>query len=251
MSGGCTVFWNQANRNDFNGEAAVRQQTWGQAMRHTEGGRPGGRRAILGLSVISILILVGCSSAPKEMATSSPGAPTVVGSQPAITSEPAPTPAVYKPATDKGPAENVPVPVLPDKATEFTKDGLIAFAEYWYSTLGYVYETGGSGPMMEITEPACKPCIFVNQPIAELYESGGWIAGGRMTVHQSTASFEQTPDGTYQVILMIQQAQVRAYDANKILRSERPQGGARANIVVARFIDNHWQAQTAEAVAKQ
>ncbi|MGN5733330.1 DUF6318 family protein [Arthrobacter psychrochitiniphilus] len=250
MSGGCTVFWNQANRNDFNGEAAVRQQTWGQAMRHTEGGRPGGRRAILGLSVISILILVGCSSAPKEMATSSPGAPTVVGSPPAITSEPAPTPAVYKPATDKGPAENVPVPVLPDKATEFTKDGLIAFAEYWYSTLSYAYETGNVLPMQEISDPTCGSCDRVKNSVEPQYSDGGWLVGGLMVVHQSSSTFHEMSDGSYQAVVTIQQESVTAYDVDGAVDSESGYSIARPDIVIATYSEGKWTALRVEHLTK-
>ncbi len=36
----------------------------------------------------------------------------------------------------------MPVPVLPEAAKAETKEGLEAFARYWYSLLNYAYETG-------------------------------------------------------------------------------------------------------------
>ncbi|POH73359.1 hypothetical protein CVS27_10615 [Arthrobacter glacialis] len=158
--------------------------------------------------------------------------------------------AAYQPATAEGPAQNVPVPMLPEKAKEFSKEGLIAFAEYWYETLGYVYETGDSAPMMAVTEAGCKTCAFINEPVGELYKTGGWVVGGKMTVHEATSTFQELPDGTYQAVLMIQQTKVSAYSVDKSLTTEHPQHKARANIVVARYLDDQWRAQTAEALTE-
>ena len=202
----------------------------------------------------ALLALTGCTPAPTGPNTSGPSisstgnpesrAPTTEAAPPTVAE------AVYEPASAEGPAQNVPVPVLPEAAKEFSKEGLIAFAEYWYETLGYVYETGDSGPMMAVTEPGCKTCEFINEPIGKLYEAGGWVVGGKMTIHQSTTTFQQVPDGTYQVILMIQQEKVSAFSSDKSLSNEHPQHKARANILVAQYTDDQWRAQTAEALTK-
>ncbi|WP_104110491.1 DUF6318 family protein [Arthrobacter sp. N199823] len=219
-------------------------------MRHTTVEQHGKHRVILALLIAGALALAGCSSPPKTAATTPPvSAPPT--SEPATT--PAPTPstaAVYKPATDKGPAENVPVPALPEKAKEFSKEGFIAFAEYWYTTLSYVYETGDSDPMMAITDPDCKTCAFINDPIGQLYEGGGWIVGGQMTVIQSTSQFVEAIDGSFEATLMVQQAKVVAFKADGSRGSEHLQQAARANTVIASYVDEKWRARTAEPIGE-
>ncbi|MFP5313120.1 MAG: DUF6318 family protein, partial [Actinomycetes bacterium] len=67
---------------------------------------------------------------------------------PSASATPTPTPsAVYKPADATGPAQNVPVPVLPEVAKTETKEGLEAFAKYWYELLSYGYESGDTKPL--------------------------------------------------------------------------------------------------------
>ena len=208
--------------------------------------------AVIGLA--GILILTGCTTDTSptpppvsSISTTTSSIPTVTA--PPSTAAPA-TAAAYQPATANGPAQNVPVPTLPAKAKEFSKDGLLAFAEYWYSTLGYVYETGDPGPMMAITEPGCKTCAFINEPIGSWYEDGGWLVGGTMTVHSSQTSFTATPSGTYQVVLMVQQSQVSSYSKDAQLNSERDPSVSQADILVATYADGQWVAQTAEPLKK-
>ena len=197
--------------------------------------------------------LAGCSGG---------GPPTAVGTTPTVSTAPssaapptsqAPTPTpkpVYKPATANGPAQNVPVPVLPAKAKEFSKAGLEAFATYWYSTLGYVFETGDSKPMMAITVSDCSTCAKINGPVGNWYKSGGWISGGLMVVHSATSSFTKTSNGTYQAILMIQQSPVSYYKADKSLDTAYPPTDTRPDIVVASYSNGRWTAETAEHLTR-
>lgn len=204
-----------------------------------------------------MLPLAGCTSTPTDPTTgessSTGGSPvattaTATSEQP---SSPSTTAAVYKPATADGPAQNVPVPVLPEKAKEFSKEGLIAFTEYWYSTLGYVFETGDAGPMMEISDQGCKTCRQINEPVGTWYEEGGWVAGGQMVVLQSTTTFIETPEGTYQAILLVRQNKVSYYKSDGSLSFDYPQDIAEKNILVASFKDDRWLAHTAEPMVNQ
>lgn len=200
-----------------------------------------------------ILILTGCTTdtdatrAPET--TGSTATSTSAETTPQSTAAPETT-AAYQAATANGPAQNVPVPTLPVNAKEFSKDGLLAFAEYWYSTLGYAYETGDPGPMMAISDPVCPTCIKVSDSVAHWYGLGGWFVGGQMTVHQSTSTFHETPDGNYQAILMIQQAKVTAYNADRTLDAEGKPMKARADIVVAVYAEGQWTAHRAEHLTK-
>ncbi|ALV45007.1 hypothetical protein MB46_05295 [Arthrobacter alpinus] len=201
-----------------------------------------------------MLVLSGCTSPggdPSPGVTSPAGTagettpPTTTTAVP-----PPPTAAVYKPASDTGPAENVPNPVLPAKAQEFSKEGLIAFAEYWYSTLGYAFETGDPEPMMTISAPDCKTCGFISEPVSGWYKDGGWIVGGQMTILQSTSPFAETTDGAYQAMLLVRQSKVSYYAADGTLSVSHPQAIARTNLVEATYDQDRWTAKTAEILKK-
>lgn len=204
-----------------------------------------------------MMSLVGCTLTPTDPNTSA-SAPDI--SRPATTTatstaeQPTPPPttaAVYKPATADGPAQNVPVPVLPEKAKEFSKEGLLAFAEHWYSTLGYVFETGDSEPMMEISDQGCKTCPQINEPVGTWYTEGGWIVGGQMIVLQSTTTFVETPEATYQAILLVRQNKVSYYKSDGSRSFDYPQDIAEKNIVIASYKDARWLAHTAEPMVNQ
>ncbi|MBP2413954.1 hypothetical protein JOF48_002753 [Arthrobacter stackebrandtii] len=194
-----------------------------------------------------VLVLAGCSAPP--------GAP--LGSTGSATTEPpestTPRPTIagpYKPATDKGPAENVPVPVLPEAAKEFSKEGLEAFAEYWFSTLGYVYETGDSGPMMAVTEPDCETCAYVNEPLAKTYAEGGWVVGGQMEVVQTVCYFTPLSDGDYQAQVEALQIRVVYYNGDGTVRTRHEQNTAHTSIVNAHWADGQWTASTSEPLKR-
>jgi hypothetical protein len=210
--------------------------------------RARGALAPAALVLAAGLALTGCthSGAPPNAATSPTAAPTT--SAPVATSA-APTPApspVYKPATANGPAQNVPVPVLPAKAKEFSKAGLEAFARYWYSTLGYAFETGDAKPMMAISNPDCKPCTAMKNIVVPWHEEGRWIVGGQMFVLTSESSFVEQSDHSYQAIAEVRQQQVKYFRSDKSLSKDMGVKAPVADIVVATHNGEQWQALTVE-----
>jgi hypothetical protein len=99
--------------------------------------------------VAGSLLLAGCSGgAPADPGSASPTAAESASAS--ATPTPTPTPsAVYKPADASGPAQNVPVPVLPDVAKTETKEGLEAFVRFWYGALNYAFETGNTKNLLK------------------------------------------------------------------------------------------------------
>lgn len=211
------------------------------------------RAAVLAALVLATgLALPGCahSGAPPNAATSPSAAPATSTAAPTSAAPtPAPSP-VYKPATANGPAQNVPVPVLPAKAKEFSKAGLEAFARYWYSTLGYAFETGDVAPLMAITDAGCTTCANVKETVVPWHEEGRWIVGGKMNVHSSESKFVKTPDDNYQAVVVIQQEQVSFYERPGKPYKQLPQRIARPDIVIAIFANGKWTAITAEHLTK-
>src|SRR3712207_4203337 len=96
------------------------------------------RTGVAALAVAASLALAGCNpgDSPGPGATAAPSATDLATTSASPTPTPTPT-AAYKPADASGPAKNVPVPVLPDVAKTETKEGLEAFARYWFQLLSY------------------------------------------------------------------------------------------------------------------
>lgn len=215
-------------------------------MRRTVVEHRGSRQFALVLLAVGSLVLAGCSSSsPVDPTTPTSSAPTtsIESSGPAVpptTASPTPSPAVYKPATDQGPAENVPVPALPDKAKEFSKEGLIAFAEYWYSTLGYAFETGDPEPMMAISGPNCLTCEAMSSAVGPWHADGRWIVGGQMRVLSMTASFEPLQNGEYELVALVRQTHLKFYRGDKTLSDDRGQKPSVADLVTAFYESGQW-----------
>jgi hypothetical protein len=112
------------------------------------------RYSIAAVLMASVLVLTACNGGNNPQS----GDPTSASASASAsaTSSPTPTPtAVYKPADAKGKAQNVPVPVLPEAAKAETKEGLEAFARYWYSLMNYAYETGNLAPVSAVSSSNC------------------------------------------------------------------------------------------------
>ena len=177
--------------------------------------RPAARMGALGLA--AVLVLSGCSgsgddpgaeAAEGNSSSAEPSggsAGTTESASASATPTPTPTAAAYKPATAEGPAENVPLPVMPELAKQESKEGLEAFAEYWYALANYGYETGDPEPLRAITGPDCSVCDVFYTTLESGFKGQDWMAGSSVTVRDVHSDFVLTPDGNYQVLVQITQ----------------------------------------------
>lgn len=207
------------------------------------------RHGLAAMAIGGLVVLSACTASPPGTgATTPPGSTNsaTAATSPAPTTAAPTTAAAYKPATAKGPAQNVPVPVVPEKAKEFSKAGLIAFAEYWYQTLGYSFETGDPDPMEAISDPGCRTCEAIGKMVVAGHSDGKWIMGGRMVIGTPSTSFASAPDGTYQAITMARQEQVKYFKADKSLSKDLGVTIAEADILVGVYKDGRWVALTVE-----
>ncbi|WAP51276.1 DUF6318 family protein [Arthrobacter sp. ATA002] len=174
--------------------------------------------------IAAVLILGGCSGSGEPGAdaaeASSSASPTGSASPSATTSAtatPTPTPtAVYKPATAEGPAENVPLPVMPELAKQESKEGLEAFAEYWYSLINYGYETGDVGPVRTVSSSPCSVCDVYYSTVGLGFKNEDWMAGSMVKVRDLHSDFALTPEGYYQVLIQISQKDLEYYGPNGV-----------------------------------
>ncbi|MEE2569573.1 DUF6318 family protein [Pseudarthrobacter sp. J64] len=128
----------------------------------------------LALTVAVSFGLAGCASgeSPEPAITTAAQAT----SQPAaVTSA-----AAYKPADASERAQNVPIPVLPEAAKAGTKEGLEAFATYWFQALNYGYETGNTDLVSAVSSPDCVFCQGLIDNIGLSWSNDKWISGGQI-----------------------------------------------------------------------
>ncbi|MGX9902133.1 DUF6318 family protein [Arthrobacter sp. SA17] len=151
----------------------------------------------------SALALSGCAGgAPGGSGTPSTPAPSPSTSS----ATPTPTPsAAYKPADAKGKAQNVPLPVMPEAAKAETKEGLEAFAKYWYASLSYAYETGDVAPVSSGSDPNCVFCKGLIGGVTTAWQDGRWIVGGQIETASVTASVKPSAASHHATIQVVQQ----------------------------------------------
>lgn len=209
------------------------------------------RMVTLAVVATAALLLSGCNSGgePNSGGTVSPSATVTESPTPSATPTPTPT-QVYKPADATGPAQNVPVPVLPEVAKTETKEGLEAFARYWYSTLSYAYETGDTKPMEAVSGPGCTSCANVKTEVTEWHSGGRWLAGGKLHVEGVHSDFVLSGTAEYQAVVQVYQETIDYYLADSTLKGTLPRKPAVGDLVVAVFNGEGWKANTVEHLVK-
>lgn len=177
--------------------------------------------------------------APGGSGTPSTPAPSQSPSSASPTQTPS---AAYKPADSKGKAQNVPVPVMPEAAKAETKEGLEAFAKYWYALMNYAYETGNLEPIRALAAPgsSCAMCEKIFPAVEKWNIEGRWVEGARIEVHALQTKFTQTPAGEYQVAVQSQQRAGTLRNADSTVGQTVQETSMLGDLLVAKFISGAW-----------
>jgi hypothetical protein len=204
------------------------------------------RLPVISALAVSVLALSGCSGGGEPQAgptATAVASPATSGSgsasaTPSATPTPKSTPA-YKPADAKGRAQNVPVPVKPALADKNTKEGLEAFAKYWYQALSYAYETGDTSLVQSLSGPNCRFCSGLAEGLNSAWEGGQWVAGGKIETPSIKGKFTlgaKTQQATVQVI----QSDIAIYKApGKLLQAVTKETNTASQAVVS-FDSRGW-----------
>ncbi|RKO26029.1 hypothetical protein D7Z96_04565 [Pseudarthrobacter phenanthrenivorans] len=190
--------------------------------------------------VVAVLMLSACAgNAPADPGPESSPPTASATASPAPTPTPTPS-AVYKPADASGPAQNVPVPVLPEVAKTETKEGLEAFAKHWFSVLSYSYETGELAVFESIEPQSCAACQKVKEVIADWHSEGRWLVGGQLTTPVADTTFVKDPEGRYKVAVQVHQVPLTYMRADGTVARTDPQTPDQGNLLILKFEDNGW-----------
>lgn len=182
--------------------------------------------------------LSGCNSGSDPNSTGTSPSVSVTES---VTPSATPTPtAAYKPADATGPAQNVPVPVLPEVAKTETKEGLEAFVTHWFAQLSFAYQTGDISGVEAITSPGCEFCSNITSSLKTNYQGGRWLAGGKIKVPSTMTVSEPAADELYQVIVQVQQATITYHDPGGSEFRAATEPSDTANVLLVSFKDAAW-----------
>jgi hypothetical protein len=115
------------------------------------------RRFVVGTTVL--LLLAGCGGDPK--ADPSPST--------------SPTPSASSTPTPSAPA-------MPDAAKANTKAGATAFVRHYIDLINYAQQSGDVRALAAVEAPACGSCKSGRSYITDVYNAGGHIDGGDLSV---------------------------------------------------------------------
>ncbi|WP_396020498.1 DUF6318 family protein [Arthrobacter sp. ISL-48] len=206
------------------------------------------RTVTVTLAVAAALALSGCNSGSEPTQNVSSSSSASESGTPSPTSTPTPT-AAYRPASASGPAENVPVPVLPEVAKTETKEGLEAFTRYWFELLSYGYETGDVTQVSAITSPSCAMCEQAREVQMGWHQDGRWLGGGKVTTPTVSTTFRVAADGNYQVAVQVSQEPLSYYNADGTIDSTEPRPANSGSLMLAVYKDGAWFVNTIEPIA--
>lgn len=208
------------------------------------------RLHLVAAAAASVLLLTSCNAGGDPNSGGTTSAPPTQTVSPSASPTPTAT-AAYVPASASGPAQNVPVPVLPEVAKTETKEGLEAFARHWYATLTYAYETGDMKPLESISGPTCVSCRRVKEVVEGWHSGGQWIAGGRMVVEGAQTKFLEVAPGEYQVLIQVRQEPLSYYRADRSLDEMTQSKPAIGDIMIAGHENGVWTAKTVEHLVNE
>ncbi|QSZ47435.1 DUF6318 family protein [Arthrobacter sp. D5-1] len=200
--------------------------------------------------VVLALLLTGCQGAstpsgPPSETGSTTASPTISTAAPAASATPGtpgspPASAVYKPADAKGKAQNVPVPVMPELAKEYSKAGLEAFIGYWYATYSYATETGDLTAWIASTDTTTESGAAYKKAVELNYINGRWVVGGRITTPVIEVLWKEASDQQSAKVQVLQE-RIQYFDADGSSGQEMTPAYNTAEAVMLSYRDGKWQ----------
>lgn len=126
------------------------------------------RLAVVGAALSMAFALTSCSDSGGNNNNGDDDAASPTASSATATN------TEFVPASTDGPAQNVPVPELPDAAREQTEEGAEATLKYWWDALEYLYLTGDSSVLKDVSGDECLMCDNFLEVVPETYANDGW-----------------------------------------------------------------------------
>ena len=131
-----------------------------------------------------VLALAGCSNTDDET-------PDLEETTDASVSDP----VEYIPASEDGPAENVPEPRLPEAVTKNTEEGATATLNYFWEAVDYARLTGDTEPLSLVSHEKCEFCGDHIEGWQTRYANGDWaVLHGEIDIEVGLVKTHVDPD---------------------------------------------------------
>ncbi|MGG5173902.1 DUF6318 family protein [Pseudarthrobacter sp. J1763] len=202
------------------------------------------KRTALGAAAVVLMMgLAGCNSpAPSPSGSGSSASSSSSSSATTASTTPTAAPtatAVYKPATAKGKAQNVPLPVLPAVGKTNTKEGAEAFVKYWFALLSYAYETGDTKPVAAVSGPNCAVCSRQIEVVGEMWQDGQWVQGA-LFEPVTPQKHSVTDAGAHQMAVQVLQKEITVRNSDGSQHHAPFPVSNTANVASVEFTQNGW-----------
>ncbi|QQC59567.1 hypothetical protein I6H58_00790 [Rothia kristinae] len=117
----------------------------------------------------------------------------------------------YEKATPEHPARNVPVPTLPEAATEETDAGARAFLQYWAESLNYLLQTGDPQHVREAMSDDNDQFTKVMENYERYYREGKWSVGTEQQIDIKAQDLTRNPDGEWMINVSLNRTSGKIY----------------------------------------
>lgn len=167
-------------------------------------------KAVVSMFLVAGLVAIsGCDGGDAGAQT-----PSVSGSaeETSSTPTPTPTPTAYVPASEKAPAQNVPVPVMPEAAKQQTKEGWEAFAKYFIEELNYMVETNDTSRVEKLTSPNCKYCRSEMALAKGSADNNQWLVNGLFSVESVDGRLDPDREGNLSGLVVLTRSATQISD---------------------------------------
>jgi hypothetical protein len=133
----------------------------------------------------------------------------------------------------------VPLPVKPALADKNTKEGLEAFAKYWFQALSYAYETGNTKLMEAGSGPDCRFCNGLRDNIKNAWQGKQWIVGGKIQTPSVRGLYKEGATSQKATVQVIQQ-EITIYKADGAPFPDVTKQTNTGSLAVAKFDSSGW-----------
>ncbi|MCQ2001607.1 DUF6318 family protein [Arthrobacter zhaoxinii] len=129
---------------------------------------------------------------------------------------------------------------MPEEAKVQSKEGLEAFARYWYDLVNYGYETGNVTPVQKTSSPDCAACLNYYKVVEQGFIGNDWIVQGQIDIQDAYSEFVLTPQGRYQVLVVLQQKDMEFHGPSGIQSIDDGDAAPAAQLFEASYAGGQW-----------
>ena len=198
------------------------------------GGRWSGRGAFLGMPLLAVVLLVGCSGGSGDPGGSSTSVSSSVSSARSSPSSASPTTT----SSSSSSAAYVPVkPTFPAAAKKHTDAGAVAFVTYFLELVNYSWTRPQAGLLGPLGTSTCVSCKNLEGTSVDLVASGERFES---ELFGSTAVRHVVTTDEVQVISTVAQRDVARLNTLGEVTGTQP-AGATVRSFVVRWVASEWR----------